>query len=115
MENEGRPVGFAEVKAILDLLVKGREANLKFIHGDAFGWADKAMLANAVVRPFGEDPGFRLIDPLLVGVGRAKETNIYIALTVGIGGFARMPLDGPFATSEQLTVITDWIDGGMPD
>jgi len=115
MDNEERPVGFADVKAILDLLVKGREENLKFIHGDGFGWDDKAMLANAVVRPFGEDPGFRLIDPSLVNVGRAKETNIYIALTVGIGGFSRMPLDGPYATPEQLAVITEWIDAGMPD
>ena len=115
MENEERPVGFADVKAILDLLVKGREENLKFIHGDAFGWETKAMLANAAVRPFNQDPAFRLINPALVGVGRAKETNIYIALTVGIAGFSQMPLDGPYATPEQLAVITDWIDAGMPD
>ena len=58
---------------------------------------------------------FRLIDPSLVGVGRAKETNIYIALTVGIAGFERMPFGGPYATDEQLAVIAEWIDEGMPD
>ena len=115
MSNEEKPVTFAQVKAILDKLVEGREENLPFVHGDAFGWADKAMLANAVARPFGSDPAFRLIDPSLVGVGRAKETNLYKALTVGVGGFSRMPLDGPFATDEQLATIADWIDEGMPD
>jgi hypothetical protein len=115
MDNTEKQVGFAAVKAILDLLVKGREDNLPFVHGDAFGWADKAMLANAVARPFGSDPAFRLIDPSVVGVGRAKETNIYIALTVGIGGFERMPFGGPYATPEQLAVIAEWIDDGMPD
>jgi hypothetical protein len=115
MENQERPVGFAEVKAILDGLVKGREEDLPFLHGDAFGWADKAMLANAVVRPFGADPEFRLIDPSLVGIGRAKETNLYIALTRGIGGYARMPLGGPYATEQQLRLIGDWIDDNMPD
>src|ERR1017187_3697839 len=113
MKKEEEPTRFAQVKAILDKLVKGREDNLTFVHGDAFGWADKAMLANAVVRPFGSDPAFRLIDPGLVGVGRAKETNIYVALTVGIGGFERMPFGGPYATPEQLALIADWIDGGM--
>ncbi|MCZ4093461.1 hypothetical protein [Sinorhizobium psoraleae] len=115
MTNCGKPVGFAEVKAILDLLVQGREDNLSFVHGDAFGWADKAMLVSAVARPFGADPAFRLIDPSLVGVGRAKETNIYIALTAGIGGFERMPFGGPYATPEQLALIAEWIDNGMPD
>jgi hypothetical protein len=115
MGNCERRVGFADVKAIFDLLVKGREDNLSFVHGDAFGWADKAMLANAVARPFGSEPAFRLIDPELVGVGRAKETNIYIALTVGIGGFERMPFGGPYATPDQLALIAKWIDDGMPD
>ncbi|QIG49483.1 hypothetical protein G5V57_18265 [Nordella sp. HKS 07] len=68
MSYSEKPVGFAEVKAILDLLVKGREDDIAFVHGDAFGWADKAMLTNAVARPFGSDPAFRLIDPLLVAI-----------------------------------------------
>ena len=58
---------------------------------------------------------FRVIDPSLVGNGRAKETNIYIALTVGIGGFERMPFGGPYATPEQMALIVEWIDDGMPD
>src|SRR5262245_26231723 len=114
MAEEEKPIGFAQVKAILDKLVEGREQNLVFVHGDAFGWADKAMLANAVVRPFGANPAFRLIDPSLAGVGRAKETNLYIALTTGVGGYQRMPFGGPYATEEQLALIADWIDDGMP-
>lgn len=115
MSDCGTSVGFAEVKAILDFLVKGREESLPFVHGDAFGWANKTMLTSATARPFGDDPAFRLIDPSLVGVGRAKETNIYIALTAGIGGFERMPFGGPYATPEQLELLVEWIDNGMPD
>jgi hypothetical protein len=115
MDDQEKPAGFAQVKAILDSLVTGHEDNLTFVHGEGFGWATKAKLADAVARPFGSDPAFRLIDPSLVGNGRAKETNIYIALTVGIGGFERMPFGGPFATAEQLALIAEWIDDGMPD
>lgn len=115
MACEENPVRFAQVKAILDNLVKGREANLPFVHGDAFGWTDKAMLANAIVRPFGSEPAFRLIDPVLVGNGRAKETNLYKALTTGIGGYERMPFGGPYATNRELSQIAEWIDGGIPD
>jgi hypothetical protein len=115
MNDVEKPVGFAQVKALLDSLVTGHENNLTFVHGDAFGWATKEMLANAVARPFGSDPAFRLIDPSMVGNGRAKETNIYIALTVGIGGFERMPFGGPYATPEQIALIVEWIDDGMPD
>src|SRR5258708_29345282 len=115
MTDEEKPVHFVQVKGILDKLVKGREENLPFVHGDAFGWADKMMLANAIVRPFGADPAFRLIDPALVGNGRAKETNLYEALTTGIGGYERMPFGGPYATNEELSQIADWIDDGIPD
>jgi hypothetical protein len=115
MNDVEKPVGFAEVKALLDSLVTGHEDNLTFVHGDAFGWATKEMLANAVAQPFGSGPTFRLIDPSMVGNGRAKETNIYVALTVGIDGFERMPFGGPYATPEQIALIVEWIDDGMPD
>ena len=115
MAYEENPVRFAQIKTILDKLVKGREVNLPFVHGDAFRWADKTMLANAVARPFGADPSFRLIDPDLVGNDRAKETNLYKALTTGIGGFERMPFGGPYATDEEISQIAQWIDDGMPD
>src|SRR5262245_32263640 len=79
-----------------------------------FGWTDKAMLANAVVRPNGTGSPLRLIDPSQVGNGRARETFLYQALTTGVAGFAQMPLGGPFATPEELTAIQQWIDAGMP-
>jgi hypothetical protein len=115
MSYSQNPVSFTQVKSILDKLVKGREENLTFVHGQLFGWADKETLANAVVRPFGIDPAFRLIDPALVGVGQADQTNLYKALTVGIGGYERMPFGGPYATNDELAIITAWIDAGMTD
>ena len=108
-------VGFAQVKAILDALVEGREENLPLLHGRDFGWADKPMLAQAVVRPNGTGSPIRLIDPALVGTGRARETALYIALTTGVAGFPRMPFEGPYATDEQLATIEHCIDAGLPD
>lgn len=106
---------FAQVKAILTRLVAGRESNMPLVHGDAFGFGDKQTLADAVVRPLGSDPPFRLIDPALVGVGRATETNLYKVLTVGVDEYGRMPHDGPYATDDEMAVIRGWIDAGMPD
>jgi hypothetical protein len=115
MSGLGSGVGFSQIKAILDRLVAGRECNLPLPHGTAFSWVDKKALANAVVRPFGSPPEYRLIDPLLVGVGKATETNLYRALTEGVGGYDRMPFGGPYASAEELQLIQKWIDGGMPD
>jgi hypothetical protein len=115
MSDEEGPVRFVQVKAILDKLVEGREDNLPFVHGDDFGWTDKARLASAIARPFGSDPAYRLIDPAYVGNGRAKETNLYKALTTGVGGYERMPFGGPYATDDEIALIVQWIDDGIPD
>jgi hypothetical protein len=115
MVKSASAVGFAQIKHIIERLVAGRDENMPIVHGDEFDWGDKSALANAVVRPFGEAPSFRLIDPSLVGVCRATETFLYQALTTGIPGYPRMPLNGPYATDDELRLIRDWIDAGMPD
>lgn len=115
MKTTQASVGFARVKQILDRLVEGREETLLFIHSDAFGWSDKAALTNAAARPFNAGPVYSLIDPALVGVGRARETNLYKALTTGIAGYEQMPFGGPYATEEELEAIATWIDAGMPE
>ena len=105
---------FEAVKKILDALVAGREQDLKLIHGDGFSWQTKDELLSAVVDPGGTST-FRLIDPALAGQKRAKETFLYVALARGVDFFPRMPLSGPFATDEQMLVIENWINDGMPD
>ena len=88
---------------------------MPLVHGGGFGWKDKSAFVNAVVMPFGDEPSFRLIDPSLVGVGRATETFLYQALTTGVPGYPRMPFGGPYTTAEELELIREWIDTGMPD
>ena len=113
MSNHG-PICFADVKAILDELVKNRTRHLKEIHGETFDWSSKQALANAVVEPGGAN-NYRLIDPELVEQKRGEETNLVVALTKGVGNFSRMPLDGPYASDEQIQTIVNWINVGMPD
>jgi hypothetical protein len=105
---------FEAVKTILDALVAGREGDLKLIHGDSFSWRTKDELLSVVVDPGGTST-FRLIDPELARQKRAKDTFLYIALARGVDFFPRMPLNGPFATDEQMLVIENWINDGMPD
>jgi hypothetical protein len=105
---------FRQVQAILDELVDGRWNFLEDIHGAGFGWKTKQQLQAVVVRPGGSQT-FRLIDPELARQGRGKETNLIVALESGVGGFSRMPKDGPYATPAQIATIVDWINGGMPD
>jgi hypothetical protein len=105
---------FREIQAILDELVNGRWEFLQDIHGDGFGWKTKQQLQAVVVRPGGSQE-FRLIDPELARQRRGRETNLIQALVSGVGGFSRMPKDGPYATQGQIDRIVDWINGGMPD
>jgi hypothetical protein len=105
------------VKAILDQAIAawkqqhGAEPQLTPIHGASFGWDTKPMLAAAKGR------GKRLIDPALVGNGKAKETNLYQALSVGFpdDGIERMPAGGPYLSDDDLAKLAAWIDAGMPD
>src|SRR2546423_12844781 len=105
---------FTDVKTVLDDAVagwktkNGGDPDLT-VHGANFGWDNKAQLAAAVA--FHK----RLIDPMLVGNGRAEETNLVKALRTGVSGMPRMPDDGPYLADEKIAVVVDWINGGMPD
>lgn len=110
----GAVPSFKEIQAILDRLVNGRWDFLEVFHGDGFGWKTKQQLQAVIVRPGGSRE-FRLIDPDLARQGRGRETNLIQALEHGVGGFSRMPKDGPYATAEEIDRIVAWINGGMPD
>src|SRR6266700_820028 len=89
--------GFDDVQAILNWLVKGKEANLKTYHGPSFDWTTKAaLLAAHVVIDDGSGTiqDYPLIAANLINVGRGNETNLVKALTVGIPGIGRMPYQG---------------------
>ena len=115
--DQDQPVTFADVKAILDFLVKGKESDLTIIHGGTFGWATREQLADAVV-DVGTGTTYRLIDPSLVGNGRGVETFLIQALTTGVDGNPKMPYlgndEGLYASQEQLDTIIRWIDAGLP-
>lgn len=105
---------FKDIQTILDRLVNGRWDFLEVFHGDGFGWKTKQQLQQVVVRPGGTQQ-FRLIDPDLARQGRGRETHLVVALVRGVGGFSRMPKDGPYATTPEIDQIVAWINGGMPD
>lgn len=109
---------FADVKAILDFLVRDRTENLTFFHGDRFGWADFEALRDAVARPRGSTTDFPLIQCEMVGNGRAEETNLIQVLRGTLPGIDRMPfggdIEGDFATDDQIATIAQWINDGMP-
>ncbi|MES2791043.1 MAG: hypothetical protein V4719_15630 [Planctomycetota bacterium] len=112
---------FLEIQAILDHLVLGKEADLKLIHGDHFDWSTKALLLAAYVERSSHQ--YPLIDGSLINNGRGNETNLVRILTAGITldgrAYPRMPyrgnIDDEYATPEQLTRITLWIDSNCPD
>ncbi|HSI61845.1 MAG TPA: hypothetical protein VLE43_01965 [Candidatus Saccharimonadia bacterium] len=109
---------FSEVKAILDGLVAGRDPQrLRNKHGGPqFGWETAEALRGAKARFPGEV--YPLLDPTLVGNGRADETYIMRILSGPLEeeGFDRMPQDGPvYATAAELQTIRDWINEGALD
>lgn len=112
---------FAEIKAILDHLVLGKETDLKLIHGDHFDWTTRDSLLAAFVQRSGHQ--YRLIDPSLINNGKAKETYLVRILTAGITlngrDYPRMPyngnINGEYATDEELARIALWIDSGCPE
>lgn len=111
---------FAAIKAILDHLVLGKEADLKLIHGAHFGWTSLDELKAAFVEKNGHQ--YRLIDPALAGNGRARETYLVRILTAGITldgrDYPQMPfrgnINGEHATADELARIAAWIDAGCP-
>ena len=55
--------------------------------------------------------GYRAIEPGVPG----KDTHLVRSLARGVGGFGKMPLQGPFLSRAELDEIAAWIDAGMPE
>lgn len=109
---------FAQVKAILDGLVAGRDpVSLRNRHGgNAFRWDTAACLRAATAQVFGTT--YPLIDSAYVHNNRADETFLIRVLTNGIpeDGIDPMPYGGPiYASPQQVQVICDWINEGAQD
>lgn len=101
-------VYWPRVKEILDGIMArwkerwGREPG-PGIH--EYAWDTPQQLAEAVLS------GYRAIEP---GVP-AKDTHLVRSLALGIGGFGKMPLQGPFLPRSEVDEIIAWIDAGMPE
>ena len=68
-------------------------------------WETPQQLAVAVLS------GYRAIEPGVPG----RETHLVRSLARGVGGFGKMPLQGPFLSNAELEEIVAWIDAGMPE
>ena len=55
--------------------------------------------------------GVRAIQPGLP----ARETEFIKALARAVGNSGRMPLRGPFLSTEEIDEIISWIDADMPE
>lgn len=103
------------IKEILDNSLKrwqeahGRAPRLEIAHDGHLGWETKEELAES--NPYGK----QLIEPDMVGNGRAEETNLVKILRTYIGGYRRMPSGGPYLPDDEIREIVDWINAGMPD
>ena len=71
----------------------------------AFHWGTPQELAETVLC------GVRAIQPGLL----ARETEFIKALARAVGTSGRMPLRGPFLSTEEIDEIVSWIDAGMPE
>ncbi len=106
--SDGPNVSWPRVKEILEAIMKRWEARegrrgLPGIHD--YYWDSPQHLANDSAM------GMKFIEPGLPG----EETGLIISLRQGLGSIPKMPMGGPFVTEDQIQVIVDWIDGGMPE
>lgn len=102
------PVYWPRVKAILDDVMerwKTRWDREPYPGIHEYYWDTPEQLASAVLS------GFRAIEP---GVP-ARDTHLVRSLVRGVGGFGKMPLNGPFLSTAEIDDIVAWIDAGMPD
>ncbi len=102
------PVYWPRVKAILDEIMerwKVRWERDPYPGILEYYWDTPQQLATTLLS------GFRAIEPGVPG----KDTHLVRSLARGVGGFGKMPLQGPFLSSAELDEITAWIDAGMPE
>jgi hypothetical protein len=111
MQDEQTPnhqVYWPRIKAILDGIMErwkerwGREP-YPGIH--EYAWETPQQLASAVLS------GHRAIEPGIAG----RDTALVRSLVRGVGGFGKMPLQGPFLSTTEIDEIVAWIDAGMPE
>jgi hypothetical protein len=107
-QTPAEPVYWPRVKAILDGIMErwkerwGREP-YPGIH--EYAWETPQQLATTVLS------GYRAIEPGVPG----RDTYLVRSLVRGVGGFGKMPLQGPFLSSAEIDEIVAWIDAGMPE
>lgn len=101
-------VRWPRVKEILDGIMKRWELRekrrgLPGIHD--YYWDTPQQLADDSAM------GMKFIEP---GIP-AKDTALVISLRRGLGSIPKMPMGGPFLKEEEIQVIEQWIDSGMPE
>ncbi len=122
-----KTIRFADVKAILDALIVGRDpAVMRAQHNNpAFGWDTLDRLQKSFVIPDPDNPSpdnpdrYLLIEPSLVAQKRGAETSLVKALRdrQGVENYGQMPPTPPgrHATPEEIQNIVDWLNAGMPE
>jgi hypothetical protein len=101
-------VYWPRVKAILDGIMerwKARWGREPYPGIHEYAWETPQQLAVAVLS------GYRAIEPGVPG----RETYLVRSLARGVGGFGKMPLQGPFLPASEIDEIVAWIDAGMPE
>jgi hypothetical protein len=107
-QSHTQPLYWPRVKILLDGIMErwkerwGREP-YPGIH--EYYWDTPQQLAAAVLS------GFRAIQSGVPG----RETHLVRSLARGVGGFGKMPLQGPFLSTAEIDEIAAWIDAGMPE
>jgi hypothetical protein len=107
-KNTVQVVYWPKVKEIMDGIMArwierwGRQP-LPGIH--TYYWETSQDLQESVLS------GLRAIEPGLP----ARETNLVKSLARSVGTSGKMPLRGPFLSTEEVDEIVAWIDGGMPE
>jgi hypothetical protein len=102
------PVYWPRVKAILDSSMerwKARWGREPYPGIHEYYWDTPQQLASAILS------GYRAIEPGVPG----RETHLIRSLVRGVGGFGKMPLQGPFLSAAEIDEIVSWIDAGMPE
>ena len=107
-QTQAHTIYWPRVKAILDGIMerwKARWGREPYPGIHEYTWDTPQQLAAAVLS------GYRAIEPGVSG----KDTHLVRSLARGVGGFGKMPLQGPFLSSAELDEIAAWIDAGMPE
>jgi hypothetical protein len=102
------PVYWPRVKSILDDIMerwKARWGREPYPGIHEYTWDTPQQLAVTILS------GYRAIEPGVPG----RETQLVKSLIRGVGGFGKMPLQGPFLSSSEIDEIVAWIDAGMPE